>query len=322
MPKLTKRGNVWWYSFSVDGQRFRRSAKTSDRRLAEDIASKDEWRHRHAAVHGAESVLTFGEAVALYHGNGKDNRFLLPLLDRWEKVRVKDITPQIIRQAARDMYPGRSTATWNRQVITPARAIINYAAESGLCPHIRVKRFPEEKKAVRPGSREWLAAFQKAAHSPNLAALARFMFETGARIGEATRLRWEDVNLQEGIAAFGKTKNGDPHVAYLSPAMVAELANLGTEFKVFGYSSRHSVYNGWHSAIDRAGIERLGPHQAGRHGFGTEMIVRNGIDVATTGKLGNWKSLRLLMETYAHPERERETILKVFGPKTTQRRAK
>ena len=315
MPKLTKRGNVWWYSFTVDGYRFRRSAKTTDRRLAEDIASKDEWRQRHAAVHGAESVLTFGEAVALYHGHGRDDRFLLALLDKWEKVKVKDLTPEAIRRAAPEIYPGRAPATWNRQVITPARAVINYAAECGFCHHIRVRRFPEAKKERTPGDRVWLEKFMNACHKPNLAALARFMFETGARIGEATKLRWENVNLQEGKASFGMTKNGEPHTVWLSPAMVADLANLETEFKVFGFSTRHSVYRAWNKAVNEAKIEKLSPHEAGRHGFGTEMIVRHGVDIPTVAKMGNWKSHRLLSETYAHPERERETIMKVFGGK-------
>lgn len=315
MPNLIKRGAIWWYTFTVDGNRIRRSSKTPDRRLAEDIAAKDEWRHRHASVHGPGAVLTFGEAMTLYLTHAKDNRFLLPLLDRWEGVKVKDITPDTIRRAAVELYPGKSGATWNRQVVTPARAIINYAAECGYCPHIRVRRFPEAVSKRKAGDGQWLQKFRRACLQPNLAALARFMFETGARIGEATALEWPDVDLQGACAVFGKTKNGDPHTVYLTPGMVAELANLQKERKVFGYASRHTVFKQWHKTIERAGIEKLTPHEAGRHGFATELVVRNGVDIPTAAKLGNWRSHRLLSENYAHPERERETVLKVFGNK-------
>lgn len=315
MPQLVKRGNVWWYSFTVDRARVRRSSKTSDRRLAEDIASKDEWRHRHAAAHGAGAVLTFGEAMALYMNHARDNRFLLPLLDKWENVRVMDITPDAIRRAAKEIYPRGSGATWNRQVITPARAVINYAAESGYGHHIRVKRFPEAVSKAKAGDSRWLEKFRGASRTPAMAALARFMFETGARIGEAVALRWESVNLQEATATFGKTKNGDPHTVYLSVGMVAELANLARTPKVFGYSSRHTVTKQWEKTIERAGIEKLTRHEAGRHSFATELIVRHGVDIPTVAKMGNWKSHRLLSENYAHPERERETVLKVFGNK-------
>lgn len=314
MPSLTKRGEIWWYSFTIDGERIRRSSKTTDRRLAEDIAAKDEWRHRHAAVHGAESVLTFGEAMALYVEHAKDSRFLLPLLDRWENVRVRDITPETIRRAAIDIYPKASGATRNRQVITPARAIINHAAECGFCPHIRVRRFPEAVSRRKAGDAKWIGKFCAAASTPHLAALARFMFETAARIGEAVALKWEDVSLADATATFGTTKNGDPHTVFLSPAMVSELANLERKgAKVFGYASRHTVAKSWDSTIKRAGIEKLTPHEAGRHGFATEVIVRHGVDIPTAAKMGNWKSHRLLSETYAHPERERETVLKIFG---------
>ncbi|MDZ5697814.1 hypothetical protein [Chelativorans sp. M5D2P16] len=55
-----------------------------------------------------------------------------------------------MREAARILYPGASPATWNRQVVTPVRAIINFAAEEGLCDHFRMKRFPEGQKRQRP----------------------------------------------------------------------------------------------------------------------------------------------------------------------------
>lgn len=317
MPNLAKRGKIWWYTFTVDGRRIRRSAKTADRRLAEDIATKDEWRHRHAIVHGAQSVLTFGEALRMYHAQARDNRFLLPLLNRWQDVRVADITADAIRNAARELYPAASAATWNRQVITPARAVINYAAENGYCSHIRVKRFPEKVKRRKAGDQAWLASFRAACRTPALSALARFMFETGARISETTSLMWEDVNLSEATALFRDTKNGEVHTVFLSPGMVADLANLDqSNRKVFGYSSRHTVTKQWNTTIRRAGIERLTPHEAGRHGFATELVVRNGVDIPTAARMGNWKSHRLLSETYAHPERERETVQRIFGGKS------
>lgn len=318
MPNVyaQKGSDIWWYSFTVDGKRIRRSSKTSDRRLAEDIAAKDEWRHRHAAVHGAGAVLTFGEAMALYIEHAKSDRFLLPLLDRWGNTKIADLSSDVIRNGAKALYPKAAAATWNRQVITPARAIINYAADSGLCSHIRIKRFPVATRKRKAGDGTWLRKFQNACQRPSLAALARFMFETGARIGEAIALTWEDVNLQEAAATFGKTKNGDPHTVYLSPGMVADLASLAQDGrKVFGYDHKRTVGRQWAKVVEAAEIEKRTPHEAGRHGFATELIVRNGIDIPTVAKMGNWKSHRLLSETYAHPERERETVLKVFGGK-------
>lgn len=315
MYTLTKRGKIWWYSFTIEGKRIRRSAKTSDKEEAAEIAAKEQWRHRRIAVHGPESVITFGEAAVLYCKSGKDPRFLDKLLKKWRHNKIVDLRPTVVQQGAKEIYPNRSSATWNRQVITPTRAIINYAADNGLCSHIRIKRFKETPKKRKAADGLWVEKFRNACTQPNLAALCRFMFETGTRIGNSTALTWNDVDLNEGTAYFGKTKNGDDHTAYLSPDLVTELANLKTVEKVFGYSSRHTASKAWDRVIVRAGIDRFTPHEAGRHGFATEMIVRNGIDIPTVAKLGNWKSHRLLSETYAHPENERATILKVFGNK-------
>lgn len=250
----------------------------------------------------------------MYMEQSSDHRFLLPLLDRWEKTRVKDISADEIRRAAMEIYPSAANSTRNRQVITPARAVINNAADSGYCSHIRVKRF-KENKTIRPaGNKDWLRAFKLSAVTPGLAAMAQFMFETGTRIGDSVSLEWDDVSLQDAVAIIRNTKNGEDHEAFLSPGMVVELANLDqTDRRVFGYHTRSVAHKHWNKTYQAAGLPRMTPHECGRHGFATELIVRNGVDVPTVGDLGNWKSLRLLMETYAHSENKRETINNVFG---------
>lgn len=161
MPNLTKRGPIWHYSFNIDGQRFRFSSRTADKALAEDIALKHELRERRAAVHGQESVTTFTEAVALYLDAGRDGRYVLKALDWFKGTKLVKITPPMIRNAAEKLYPGRSGATLNRQGLAPIQAIINYAADKGLCPPVRVRRYPVERKTRPAGTKEWLAAFQR-----------------------------------------------------------------------------------------------------------------------------------------------------------------
>lgn len=321
MPKLYERYGVWHYSFTVAGKRFRYSSQTSDKELAKDIASKAEWRQRHAAVHGAESVLTFADALAMYMDQARDHRYLLPLLNRWEKIKIKDITADEIRRAAVEIYPKAKSSTRNRQVITPARAVINHAADSGYCAHIRVKRF-KETKVLRPaGNKEWLKTFIANAETPGLAAMAQFMFETATRIGDSIALEWENVYLSDAVAIIRNPKNGEDHEAFLSPGMVAVLANMDkTERRVFGYNTRSVAHKAWNRTYKAAGLPKLTPHECGRHGFATEMIVRNGVDLPTTAKRGNWKSHRLMSETYAHPENERNVINNVFGEHKKNRR--
>lgn len=80
---------------------------------------------------------------------------------------MADITAGAIQQSALVLYPKASGATRNRQVIVPTSAIINYAAESELCPRIRVKRFKIETKSKEPATLEWVNAFMEHS-SPHL----------------------------------------------------------------------------------------------------------------------------------------------------------
>ena len=140
------------------------------------------------------------------------------------------------------------------------------------------------------------------------------MFTTGARLGEALSLGPDDIDLVSRVARLAKTKNGDPHDYYIVPEMGEVLAELPLRNgRVFGYTQRRHIYAAWKETCGRAAIDYVPPHQAGRHSFATEMIVRGKQDVSTTAALGNWKSPRMLLERYAHAEKLREASDRVFG---------
>lgn len=332
MAKFRKRGNVWHYSFTIAGKRIRRSAETPDKAIAEDLALRHETRLRRAAVYGEKTELTFAEAINLYLDHKPDSRFLGPLLEHFGKKRIAEITQPKVRQAARAIYPGKTAATWNRQVVTPVRAVINFSAEEGLCDHFRMKRFPEGGKKKRPaGDKVWLAAFQRQARKQGLhhiAALARFMFETGARIGQTCAMTWDDIDLagRQAILRTRKTGANGPEVrervAWLTAALVADIGNIKVPHPrlVFGYASRSTVNKTWNVVVANAKIAPLTCHEAGRHGFATEMVVRNNVDIATAADRGGWESKRLMLETYAHGHEGREVIDTVFGGKARNKR--
>lgn len=321
MPELYKRkgSKNWHYDFTVDGIRYRGSTKTTELRLAEDIAAKEDARVRRAAVHGEEAVITFTDAVGMYLDEGKDGRFLAPLLRKFGKRLLSSISGPEVRKVAREIYPDAANSTLNRQVVTPMRAVINHAADAKKAQPITIKRFPEQR-AMRPaGDKQWLEVFCKTAKKldmPETAAIARFMFETATRVSEACRLTWDETDLQLGVAFLAKTKTV-PRKVFLTRAMVIELANIRSLYPhlVFGAANRSTVQKRFDKVIKAAGLSRLTSHEIGRHGFATEMIVRNGVDIATTADHGGWKSRRLLMESYVEGDADREVIDRVFGKK-------
>ena len=170
-----------------------------------------------------------------------------------------------------------------------------------LCAPIKVERFPVSSKVKKPATWKWVHTFM-ANSSPHLGALCAFMFLTGARIGEALALTWEDVSLPEARALIRQTKTNAERRPHLPAILVAALANIPSNREpsaaVFGYSSRDTAKWPWRDAIKRAGIENLTFHSC-RHGFATSML-HAGIDPITVARLGGWKDASQLFKTYGH----------------------
>ena len=309
---------IWQITGTVAGKRIRRSAKTCDEAIAQQIANQIEARAWKSHLYGEEAVTTFEEAALAYMKDGKERRFLRPIMAHFKARSLRTITPAEVRAAARQLYPGKSGATLNRQVITPSRAVINFAHKQGMCPPIVIEQFESKSPPKVAVGAEWIAAFRADAFDhrlPYLAAAARFMFESGARIGEVCDIRPDECRPQERLVTLYDTKNGEDYDVTLSVGMAAEMAALKPRRgRAFGYATRHSVYGPWRSTCKRAGIVYVPPHQAGRHSFATA-LDEEGWTEAQIADAGRWKSTRLVSETYVHPKDSSRRAADLLGRK-------
>jgi integrase len=290
-----------------------------DKATAQRIAAEEEAREWRRHLDGPGAHVTFAQAALAYRRSEKPTRFLDKIEDHWRDMPLRDIRPSLVRAACLTLLPNAKPATRNRQVIVPTMAIVNFAAELDWCAPLKVRRFKVNPKVKIPATPEWVAAF--AAHaSPHLGAMCLFMFSTGARLSEAVRLTWADVDLLERKATIRQTKIDDTRRAHLPPQVVAAIANIPSnrepEAPVFAYSDRGSVKQPWDNTIKRAGIVRLTPHCC-RHGFATTML-RKGFDVKTVAKLGGWKDAVTVLKTYAHALEDDSVTDALFGTKLTQ----
>lgn len=308
MPiKVYKHGKFWRYRGTVAGRRLRGTTKATSKEVAERIAANVEGRHWKRHLDGPEATLTFAQASMLYRSAGKSDRFLRAIEDYWKDTPVREINAGAIRSSAIALYPTAGPATRNRQAIVPVQAVINHAAEHEFCQHIRVKRFKVIRKAKAPATWEWVEAFMKAAIKPNLAALACFMFLTGARISQALKIKWSDVDFQTGDVLIRATDKGDnDRRAHMPPELIAALANIPGDRRglVFEFKSRGNCKTQWAGAIRRAGIKELSYH-ACRHGFATGLLQK-GVNPVTVAKRGGWKSPQHVFETYGHDIADRD----------------
>jgi integrase len=189
-----------------------------------------------------------------------------------------------------------------------------------------VKAFKEAKVFRDAADRWWIDQFRAHAVNPYIKTLALFMWVTAARIGECMIMRPDHLELDQKRARLDKTKTDDPRIYYLTDELVRELRLLPPrrvdygrgELRVFGYSDHHGVRVPWKTTCERAGIPHLTPHEAGRHGFGTEMLVRQKQDPVTTAALGGWADPVVLMKRYAHAEKLAQVAEESFGAESTK----
>jgi integrase len=311
---LYKRGKIFHYRGTINGQRLRGSTGTAKKAIAERFISQLEEKHWKGDFDGPGAILRFSDAAELYRKAQKSHRFLDLVEDYWRDTLVKKITSGAVRQAALSLYPTATGATRNRHVIVPTQAVINHAASLELCPRLKVDRFTENYKVKTPATWEWVSSFMAVAN-PHIAALCCFMFLTGARISEAIDLRWADVDLQKRRAKIRQTKIGDERSAHLPPVLVAAIANIQSnrepDAKVFKYSTRSTAEPQWEKVCKRAKIPYLSFHCC-RHGFATALL-HSGVDPITVAKLGGWKSAQHVFETYGHAMNDDTLADKIVG---------
>jgi integrase len=133
--------------------------------------------------------------------------------------------------------------------------------------------------------------------------------------------RKTDLHLQAGKARLPPAKGHAAAWISLDPEEVVMIANLPLPYRgaakdrVFGIGGGRSgaLYRRWRATCERAGIAYLSPHAAGRHGFGTEMIVRQGIDPVSAAKQGRWSSPAVMLKTYSHEEDSEAKVRDAFA---------
>jgi integrase len=227
----------------------------------------------------------------------------------WRDAKIADINSGSIRQSAIDLYPNAANSTRNRQVIVPMLAVINHCAELNLCPPLRMKRFKVETRIKKPVTLEWINAFGANADRPDVAALAYFLFGTGARISEALAIRWEDIDFRKRTVLIRQSKLGSERLAHLPANLFIAIANLPRDRKPFPLSITSNIDH-WKATIRKAGIEPLTFHSC-RHGFATS-LHNKGVGVKTIAKAGGWKSAQHLFNTYLHADEDPTVTDRLF----------
>ena len=177
-----------------------------------------------------------------------------------------------------------------------------------------------EHREMKTLPAERLGAFLREAKESGVYELYYLDLATGLRRGELLGLKWEDIDLQNGVIHVRrqvarvdgevkelplKTKNSYRSISISQDAvaMLTEMEAHRSSDYVFptstgGPISPDSVNNMLHRVLKRAGLPSIRFHDL-RHTFAT-LALQNGVDIKTvSGMLGHF-SAGFTLDTYAH----------------------
>ena len=263
--------SILWLIGTIEGRRIRESTGTSNPVLAEAKRAARETQLFKEAVAGLPPTVSFSRAVASYLRAENPGPTQLAVVSRLERVLGSTPTREISQvdcDRARDALcrPQAKPSTVVRTVVSPLTSVLRHAARRGWCERPDLE-WPQISKApfnfFTPDQANALLDAMAGHAQP----LVLFLLCSGARIGEALRLDWGDVDMVGGRAIFweGATKSGKRRVAHLVPRAISALAAMphrdGRVFRrddgePYTIQPGHTdpIRSAWTTACRRAGL--------------------------------------------------------------------
>jgi integrase len=342
---IVKNGKYYFYDFVHEGKRYRKSCRTSDKKLAEQIEIsvkndvikknyslptdrnknllfKTAWENYVKSVTGSNTKKTLErKIVASLH--------FLPFL---ENKKLSDVSTLDIKnyQAERKLEilnnpknSGKKESEINFRSINIEKATLshffNFCIEHGYIqnnPVIRVKKLNELKR-IKTLDDEDIKKLIDSAHNKLTKDLISFLIYSGCRKGEALNLKWDDVDLKNDVIAIKGTKTKDDRYIPVSKLLKELLSGIDkkSEYVFTGINGKVKDFkDSFKSACKKAELKDLRIHDL-RHVFASKMVM-NGTSLYITGELLGHKTTQMT-KRYSHlvPGTLKKAVDDVFSKK-------
>ncbi len=302
---IVKNGKYYFYDFVYEGKRCRKSCRTTDKKLAEQIeisVKNDIIKRENGLPTDKNKHLLFRTAWENYLKNiaGSNTRktierkivaamHFLPVL---ENKRLSDISTLDIKnyQAERRIEMlndprnnGKKESEINFRSInlekTTLSHFFNFCIEHGYIQNNAVTRIKKlnELKRVKTLADEDIQKLIESAANKLTKNLISFLIYSGCRKGEALNLKWDDVDLKNDVIAIKGTKTKyDRYIPVSKP--LKELLNgidRKSEYVFTGINGKVKDFkDSFKSACKNAGLKDLRIHDL-RHVFASKMVMND-----------------------------------------------
>lgn len=309
---LYKRGEIWWYSITVDGQRIRESTDTSDKKKAQTIHDASKVKLRTQKESGKTLIDAFKLWLTHSERTSSEKSALRTLLTYYKSRPLSQVVGTDIQDALSSMSAG----TYNR-IANNVRAAINMAHTRKWCEEIKIPRKKVKNTKTRFLSKaEWKRLENEL--SDHIKPMAQFAISTGLRQSNVLNLKWSEVDLDRAVAWVDSpdAKGNKSIPVPLSQYAVDILTIKKGEHDVYVFTYKNepvgSVKTSWNKALIRAKIDLVTvKNKQGddvvkstfrwhdlRHTWASWHVM-NGTPLPVLKELGAWHDISMVMR-YAH----------------------
>ena len=282
------------------------------------------------AFGGRSSKTTFSELSVDYLLNDFIGKGLIDQkskLNYWNKLIGKKeliyVTKSDISNGLHKLPNTLTNATINRYKAAIS-VVFSYACREYDLPENPVRKIPslpennERTRFLSEAERTRLFKACRASHWDKLYLIVLLAITTGARKGELTKLRWNDIDFDRRTAYVSTTKNGQPKVLPLTDSVIKELQLFDTKDSslIFGSRIKYDVpycfTKPWKRALEDAEIKDFRFHDL-RHSCAS-YLAQSGASLLEIADVLGHKQISVT-KRYAHLciEHKSSLINRVMG---------
>jgi len=321
--RVFKIGRKWYIDYSFRGKRIREAAAPSRKEAEAMLAArmKDIREKKFNLDTRKEKEVLFDDLCREFLAYSKTNKrsyerdvaSVKMLKQTFGSRYLRQITPKMVedykaqRKVAFSKKRKRmlSPATANRE-LTCLKTMLNKAVEWEMVeanPAAKVKLLREPKGRLRYLT-EVEANMLVECYGDHLKPIVVTALNTGMRLGEILKLKWEEVEFENQIIYVTNTKNGEQRQIPMNKTLTETLQGIKLEKPspwVFCNPRTHNPYRSVRFCFDKAkreaGIEGFDFHDL-RHTFASRLVMR-GVDLVTVKELLGHKQVEMTLR-YAH----------------------
>ena len=342
---VIKDGKFYYYDFVFEGKRYRRSCKTIDRKLAEqiEISVKNDIikMENLLPTNKNKSILLWTAWENYLKNNGNSEKAIerkniaaMHFLPFFKDKTLSAIVPLDIKNyqlerklelMSLEKNKNKKEAEINFRSVNYEVIIIsnffNFCIERGYAdknPAAKIKKLNELKR-LKTLSDEDIVKLIAGATNKLTRDIITFLIYTGCRKGEALNLKWDDTDLQNDVIAIKGTKTKYDRYVPISKPLKELLGGIEKNQDCLYVFNKKGAKIGnfkksFHTACRNAGLKDLRIHDL-RHVFASKMVM-NGTSLYITGELLGHRTPNMT-KRYSHlvPETLKKAVDEVWRKK-------